>query len=804
MSCPESTDGLDSDGNPKNSNTVTVSGTYYLNINSTIPQKSVSIEAYAQQEGTELIAKTEANLTDKTWSIKIPKEAEEVWFGIKVTDNTNYTFGKIVSKSAQSFKVNTADINLVLGPYIPPLLTEFSLIDANAVGGVKQDKTGTINQETGVISFENTCFTTLRVDTIIEFYKLAANFSISDKCRIFVGNTEQISGETTNNYYNNITFTVTGEDNAKKTYKIAGQVLDVDSSASGASNETAVNRVVGTSSWQTQGFGIMIIDTVDKTIGLPAGDPNPNTIKLNNVWNPTGSYTYISPAGRVTSGGTNIRGRGNYSLRHNPNKSYNLKLDTAASFDYYDYKTKQYIQLPAHRRWGLLAHQADVTRIKTTLGFEMGRQVLTNMGWHPHGECVFFFLNGTYKGMYILTEIIKPEAGRHGITPLVSAANPNGGWMVEINNSYFYYHEGSNYYTFDELYSFMSSHQNPVDNRQQGIVWSFKEPDSNLGWYFTEPPDGDGFLSFSNPAHAGFFPRKGILLMATLGTGTAYNRKSSPAANWIVPNDFGQTNGIGSPGLLRSGSIGQNNGGIYGDRTLGEVYTRYDNSTFVKVAQFLQDAEDAVYSHDWLEKGYGKGTYLNYIDIDSFIDWQIGKEMCADWELAALNGHHAYFDPKIGKLKMGPMWDLDQQWQGSSVSRGCSPGFVGKTAFWHKELLGWEITGNNGNSISPGQPRTGVNGNEKDQYYVDRLKARWNEVSGQFADLHNYIDAQDRRFDRIKDFNNTNNSSPANGASTGGVPIPFLPTTSSTATRASLKSPITLRSGTLTPVFNGY
>jgi len=770
------------------STAITVNGTYTLKLNSVIPQASVAIEAHLSAAGNELAARAMAEMAAGTWSMQIPP-GREVWFRVEVTDNTGYTFGKIVSENGQIFGGSTAGLSLTLGPYTQPELKTFTLLNATASSGLKGNKTAVINQATGALTFENTSFTTISTATVLNFHKLAANFELSPNSKLYAENTEQISGTTVNNYYKNITFTVMAEDNARKTYTIAGQVLDPDSSASGANNAAAVNRVVGTSSWQTQGFGIMIVETSDKYTGLPVGTIN----KLNIIWNPTGTYTYISPTGREITGKTDIRGRGNYSLRHDSSKSYNLKLENAASFDYYDYKTKQYVQLPSHRRWGLIAHQADSTRIRTTLGWEMGRHVLTNMGWQPHGDWVFFFLNGQFKGMYILAEINKPEEGRQNITPLISSANPKGGFQVEMNNFYFYYDEGSNYYTFDELYNFMSSHQNSVNNRLQGVVWSFKEPDSNLGWYYTDPPDGNGNLSFTNPADSGYFPRKGIVLMATLGEGTAYNRKSKPAGDWIVPEEVGTPNGMGSPGMLLTGSIGQNNGGVNGTRKLSDVYSGYTSSTFVRAAQFLQDAEDAIYSHDWVEKGYGMGSYLNYLDIDAFIDWQIAREMVSDWELALLNGQHAYFDSKTEKFKMGPIWDLDQAWQGAGASRGATPGFVRKTSFWYKELLGWKVTGHNGVNVPPGE-ETGL----KDPYYVNQLKNRWNEVSGRFNyELDAYIDAQDRRFSRITGFTNSNN---ANGVQSYSVSGSF----GISGNRQNLKYVIGDMVNRLGPVFNGY
>ena len=742
----------------------TVSGTYTLH-NYNTPHRRVAIEAYTTQSAATLVSRAEANMADNTWSLQVPS-GQELWFKIAVTDETGFTFGRVVSASGQAFHSSVSGISLVLYPASPPKLLSFTLINADASSGVRRNKEAIINDTTGEITFPNTSFTTVSVNTIINFHSLAASFTLSEGSKLYRGSEEQISGVSANNYYNEILFTVVAEDNARRNYTVAAPVPDSC-------------RVAGTRSWQTHGFGIMNITTTNTTLGLPTG----NTTKLNMVWNPTGSYTYISPEGRVMSGATEIRGRGNWSLRYDTHKSYNIKLNAPAGFDYYDYKTQQYTQLPAHQRWALLAHQADNTRIRTTLGWEMGRRVLTNMGWQPHGDWVFFFLNGEYKGIYILSEVIKPEEGRLGITPLISSSNlnsgpngnPGGGFEVEVNNFYFYFQESGGYYTFDELYNFVTSHQNPVGgsaNRQIGVAFSMNDPDENMKWYYPDPPVGNGYLSFTNSDHAHFFPRKGILLQATPGYGTAYNRKSNPAGKWIVPDDIGQPRGMGSSGMV------QNNGGIYGTRTLEEVYPDFAGSPFVRIAQFLQDAEDAIYARE---------GYLNYIDIDSFIDWHIAREMASDWEVIIMNGQHIHYDPSIGKLKMGPIWDLDQGW--NSGARGATPGFIRKVPFWYKELLGWEVTSSNGNDLGSGTEIP----NRKDTYYVSRLKSRWNEVKDQFsAELNQYIDAQETRFARLRNNEGENyDRNPASPVGTDG-------------NRAGLKNTISTMRNALDPVFNGY
>jgi len=703
---------------------VTVRGTCNLQINSGLSQQKIVVEAFESSAAAEPVSRVNADIQEKTWTLIVPA-SQPVWFKVTVTDSSGYTFGKIVSQSAQLFTSDTTGVALTLGPFALPEIKTFTLINADAYDGTRRNKDASINQANGEITFAATSFTTISRgnghDTILDFHKLTADFTLSQDSRLYAGNTEQVSGVTANNYYSDVNFTVIAEDNTRKSYKVSGP-------ASGS------NRVVNTMSWQTQGFGILKITTTDKTLGMPIMVPvnstiSPQTPKLNMIWNTTGSYTYISPEGRVVEGGTDIRGRGNWSLRRHGNKSYNLKLNTAVSFDYYDYKEQKYLQMPAHRRWALLAHEGDSSRIKTTLGFEMGRRVLTNMGWQPRSDWVFLFLNGDYKGVYILAEVIKPESGRMNIEPVASKSNPAGGFIAELNNICWYTNDihrsvntEGNEFIFDEMYTFMTSHMNQVENpsesnggtnqwKQQGVAFSFKEPDSNLGWYYNDPPEGSGNLTYSDTTH---FPRKGIALFARIATGSA---ASKPPGQWTVPNDFGQPNGMGTAGMIK-------NGGIYGDRTLDQIFPDYESSAFVKISKFIQDAEDAVYAHRFS----GADSYRNYIDIDAFIDWQIAQEIANNWEVSTMNGQYMHYDPSAKKLKMGPMWDLDNGWD-----EWDRKGQVRNSPFWIKEMM-------------------------NDPVYTARLKTRWNEVRSKFStELNPYIDATNTRFARITSYSNQPN-----------------------------------------------
>jgi hypothetical protein len=101
-----------------------------------------------------------------------------------------------------------------------------------------------------------------------------------------------------------------------------------------------------------------------------------------------------------------------------------------------------------------------------------------------------------------------------------------------------------------------------------------------------------------------------------------------------------------------------------------------------------------------------------------------------------------YFDPKAGgpyggKLRMGPIWDLDQAWgreNGNQNFEGAGPGFTKESMdFYFQDLL-------------------------STTEYRTRFKSRWNAVKGPLrSELHAYIDAQSARLGTLSSYSFPNN-----------------------------------------------
>lgn len=106
-----------------------------------------------------------------------------------------------------------------------------------------------------------------------------------------------------------------------------------------------------------------------------------------------------------------IRGRGNSTWDY-PKKPYAIKLGSKA----------EVAGMPEHKRWVLLAHWNDKISIRTDLAFWLGREY-ADLDWKQSGQQVELFLNGRHMGNYFICEHIKIDENRV----------PNG-YVIEIDS----------------------------------------------------------------------------------------------------------------------------------------------------------------------------------------------------------------------------------------------------------------------------------------------------------------------------------------------------------------------------------
>jgi hypothetical protein len=77
---------------------------------------------------------------------------------------------------------------------------------------------------------------------------------------------------------------------------------------------------------------------------------------------------------------------------------------------------------------------------------------------------------------------------------------------------------------------------------------------------------------------------------------------------------------------------------------------------FEKVRSFVQEAEDALFSVNFMDPEIG---WQKYLDIDTFVDWYLVNDITKNPDSNFSSSVFMYYDPVNGKLNMGPLWDFD-------------------------------------------------------------------------------------------------------------------------------------------------
>lgn len=107
-----------------------------------------------------------------------------------------------------------------------------------------------------------------------------------------------------------------------------------------------------------------------------------------------------------------MKGRGNSTWGY-PKKPYAIKLD----------KKAEVLGMPKHKRWVLLANYIDYSDLRTEASMYLGRQ--TTLEYTPRTSYVEIVLNGTYQGLYQMTEQLKIDENR--------VAVGDDGFLLEVD-----------------------------------------------------------------------------------------------------------------------------------------------------------------------------------------------------------------------------------------------------------------------------------------------------------------------------------------------------------------------------------
>ena len=160
------------------------------------------------------------------------------------------------------------------------------------------------------------------------------------------------------------------------------------------------------------------------------------TARMKIIHNGDGQLNY---ADTVAHPGQHIDYQGYVALRYRGSSSYSSSDKKPYSFrpldkpleDGGEKQKVKILGMGKDNNWALLAPYADKSMMRDLLAFEVSRPW---MEYTPQGRFCELFLDGTYYGVYILTEVV--SKGKHRINlpdPGESGDSITGGYIMEVN-----------------------------------------------------------------------------------------------------------------------------------------------------------------------------------------------------------------------------------------------------------------------------------------------------------------------------------------------------------------------------------
>jgi hypothetical protein len=134
-----------------------------------------------------------------------------------------------------------------------------------------------------------------------------------------------------------------------------------------------------------------------------------------------------------------IRGRGNATWNNHPKKPYKIKLKKKTSL----------FGFPAEKDWVLLADYCDKSLMRTAYIFGLSK--IAGMEFSVHFQYCDLYLNGEYRGTYILTEQVEKSKKRVAIE--------DDGYLIE--DDLYYEYEPIYFTTSLQGYNYTFKHPNP-------------------------------------------------------------------------------------------------------------------------------------------------------------------------------------------------------------------------------------------------------------------------------------------------------------------------------------------------------
>lgn len=222
---------------------------------------------------------------------------------------------------------------------------------------------------------------------------LVARFT-TNGAKVFVGEKEQTSGITTNDFATPVKYTVVSIDGEKNDYTV----------------------IVNSS-------GIPVINITT---------PNGQAIQSKEDWINETSIAIVNTDGELLESSGKIKGRGNATWSY-PKKPYAIKYD----------KKQSPFGLPENKSWVLLADYCDRSLLRTAYMCAISKAA--EFEYTINYKHIDLYLNGQYQGIYLLTD--KVEDGKNRIRI------DKDGYIIEDDG---YYYNEALYFSTDYLHRFFS------------------------------------------------------------------------------------------------------------------------------------------------------------------------------------------------------------------------------------------------------------------------------------------------------------------------------------------------------------
>lgn len=157
---------------------------------------------------------------------------------------------------------------------------------------------------------------------------------------------------------------------------------------------------------------------------------------------------------------SSFKGRGNGSWTEGDKKGYKIKFD----------KKQSLFGREANKHWVIIAcnNFDDVTMSRNYLAYNMANEVFTNIEYATQARWIDVYVNGEYRGVYLLCEHVRVGKGRVDIESEYGVDDT--GYLVEYD-AYAAGEEGVDYFRVDGLkYAFTVHSPDPEEYATDGMI----------------------------------------------------------------------------------------------------------------------------------------------------------------------------------------------------------------------------------------------------------------------------------------------------------------------------------------------